>query len=178
MLTNEKGFTMIELLLVLFTVFLISSIILSIGTKWTAYSEEDIALQSIVTTMYSLQAYSMAHQVNTRLTFQSTEDHRMAYVASVPGYYEISRNILPEGMRLATSSNLMQVEFYADGAIARFGSIYFHTNNGLRRITVQIARGRVIISESKRIFLARSHPNSGHYYGRFWNITSPWNQFI
>lgn len=174
---DERGFTMIELLFVLFIVILMSSVIMAVGTKWTTLSEEDAALRSIVSTIYSLQAYAMAHEVNTRLIFRNTKG-RMAYVAEVPGYYEITRNLLPEGMTLITSSNLMTVEFYRDGAIAKFGTIRFRMKDGSqRRITVQIARGRMMIGESKRLFLAGSDVNARHYNGCLWDITSSWYTF-
>ena len=81
-------------------------------------------------------------------------------------------NILPEGMHVSSLSNLKTVEFHANGDIINFGRLTLLSNQGSRTIVFQMQRGRMTISESKRIFLAGSNPDTHNYSNRIWYITS------
>lgn len=156
---KESGFTMIELILVLSVVTIMSAIIIPVGEKWIRASEEENALQSLIVTIHSLQSYAMANEAYTQLLFMKVGS-RTAYVAAMPGREEFSRKLLPEGMYVLSSSNLKVVEFHGNGNIINSGTLMLGTKTGLIRITFQFQRGRMIISESKRIFLAGSNPHT------------------
>lgn len=155
--TNEKGFTLIELILVLSIVALMTAIIIPVGGKWVRTTTEEDAIESIVATVYSIQSYAMAHRVYTRLSFIDTGS-QTEYIASAPGHIELSRKLLPEGMYVSDSSGLKEIEFHANGNIIKFGVLTIVGESGRTRITFQFQRGRMIISESKRTFMAGSNP--------------------
>lgn len=171
MARNEGGFTLLELLLVLSIVIVMSAILIPVGDKWFKKNEEENTVQSIVLAVHSMQSYAMAHGVLTSLKFHSDGD-RMVYVGSASGKGELFRKFLPEGMRVGSSSNLKAVEFRADGNIVNSGKLILVGKSGLINIVFQFQRGRMIISESARVFMAGNNPHPlrpNHY---FWYATS------
>lgn len=172
---KENGFTMIELILVLSIVTIMSAIIIPVGEKWIRTTTEEDAINSLVVTIHSLQSYAMANKVYTRLSFRS-EGSRTQYVAAAPGRIEFSRKILPEGMYVLGSSKLKAVEFHSTGNIINSGTLTLGSNSGITTFTFQFERGRMIISESKGIFMAGSdsHPNRNH--DRLWYTSTTRNK--
>lgn len=173
--TAESGFTILELLLVLSIIVIMTAIIIPVGDKWIQTTEEEDAIQSVIVTLHSLQSYAMAHGVYTKLNFQSAGSRTM-YVASVPGKFEFFRKLLPEGLNIASSSNLKAVEFHADGDIIDSGRLTLVGKSGRTNIVFQFQRGRMIISESKRIFLAGSNSDARRPYGHLWYTSSTRNK--
>lgn len=169
--SGESGFTMIELILVLSIVTIMSAIIIPVGEKWIKATEEEDALQSLILTIHSLQSYAMANNAFTQLRFIK-EGTRTQYIAAHPGREEFSRKYLPEGMYVLSSSKLKEVEFHGNGNIINFGTLTLGTKTGLIRIAFQFQRGRMIISESKGIFMARSNPRPFSSPRRFWYASS------
>ncbi|QUW22259.1 type II secretion system protein [Sporosarcina sp. Marseille-Q4063] len=167
----ESGFTLIELVFVLTIAIILSAVIIPVGSKWIRTTAEDDAFKSIIITIQSLQSYSMANNAYTRLRFSKTGTKTM-YVAEAPGKIEFSRKLLPEGMHLSGFSNLISVEFSGNGDIISFGRLTLLTNRGSKTIVFQMQRGRMTISESKRIFLAGSNPDPHYYNDRIWYITT------
>ena len=172
---KEAGFTMIELILVLSIVTIMSAIIIPVGEKWIRTTEEEDALRSLIVTIHSLQSYAMANNAFTQLRFRKV-DSRTEYIAARRGQEEFSRKLLPKGMYVLSSSNLKVVEFHGNGNIINFGTLVLSTKTDLIRITFQFQRGRMIISESKRIFLARSNPGTHRHSHRLWYASSTRNK--
>lgn len=172
---NENGFTLLELVLVLVVVSIMTAIIIPVGEKWIRTTAEEDALQSLVVTIHSLQSYAIAHGAYTRLSFRKPESRTM-YVAAAPGREELSRKYLPEGMHLSTSSHLQAVEFQSNGDIFNFGTLTLVTKTGRTTITFQFQRGRMIISESKRIFMAGSDSHSRRHNHHLWYTAPPRNE--
>ena len=168
---RQAGFTLIELVFVLSITIILTAVIIPVGEKWIRTTAEDDAFKSIIVTIQSLQSYSMANHVYTRLRFTKPADQTM-YIAEAPGRTEFSRKLLPEGMHVASLSNLKAVEFHANGDIITFGRLTFLTNDGSRTIVFQMQKGRMTISESKRILLARSNSNPHNHPNCIWYITS------
>lgn len=172
---NEKGFTLIELLLVLSVVVIMTAIIIPVGGKWVRTTTEEDAIASLVATVYSIQSYAMAHGVYTKLSFIET-DSRTMYIASAPGKVEFSRKFLPEGMYIEDSSGLKEIEFHANGDIIKFGSLIIVGKSENTKITFQFQRGRMIISESKRTFMARSNPYPWSTRRHLWDVVASRNE--
>lgn len=146
--TKESGFTFLEMILILVVLSIVTAIILPIGDKWIQTASEEDALQSFISTVYNLQAYSMANYVGTSLEFKdSGTEYITSYLKKGEGRIEIARNLFPEGMRLLSSSQLKAVEFHANGDIVRSGTIALVTSSGLIEIRFQFQRGRMIIYE-------------------------------
>lgn len=141
---EESGFTFLELILVLSVLAIMTLIILPIGDKWIRTASEDDALQAFVAAIHNLQAYSMAHNVYTRLEFKNSGT---MYITSVPGKFEFARTVFPEGMKYVGTSQLKEVEFHANGNIVHSGTIVLERSTGPIEIRFQFQRGRMIIYE-------------------------------
>lgn len=176
---NEDGFTFLELLLVLSIVMIMSVIILPIGEKWLIKKEEEAAIQSIILTIHSLQSYAMANGVTTELNFpkESYGTLYKAHAGSGKNRIEISSNLLPDGMSLGSSSNLKQVRFHPNGDIRESGKLIMVGKSGHTHLTFQFQRGRMIISEPVRFFVARNNSNLIRSHGDFWYTSSIRNKY-
>lgn len=173
---KESGFTLVELILVLSIVAIMSAIIIPVGEKLIRTTEEEDALRSLMITIHSMQSYAMANKAYTQLRFRKVGS-RTEYIASIRGKEEFSRKQLPEGMYVLSSSNLKVIEFHGNGNIINFGTLVLGTKKDLIRITFQFQRGRMIISESKRVFLAGGNPGTHRNSHRFWYTASTRNKY-
>jgi len=149
---NEKGFTFLELLLVLSVVAIISAVIIPVGEKWIRTSVEEDALHLLISTIHSMQGYAIANGKATKVEFIKI-GKRTKYITAIPGK-QMSETYLPDGMRISNSSYLDSVEFHPNGDIIKFGSITLITTTGIIEIKFQFQRGRMIIAESERLFMA------------------------
>lgn len=176
---KEAGFTLLELLLVLSIVMIMSVIVLPIGEKWITNKEEKAAIQSIILTIHSLQSYAMANGVATELNFakESYGTLYKAHAGSGENRIEISSNLLPEGMLLGSSSSLKKIRFHPDGDIIESGKLIFVGKSGHTHITFQFQRGRMIISEPVRFFMARNNSNLIRPYGSLWYTSTVRNKY-
>lgn len=146
--TSESGFTFIEMILVLAVLSIMTAIILPIGDKWMQTESEDDALQAFMATVYSLQAYSMANYTTTGMEFRHAgTEYTAFYLSGREGKVEVAQNVLPKGMRLASSSQLKSLKFDGNGDILKPGTMAFLTRSGIIEIRFQFQRGRMIIYE-------------------------------
>ncbi len=136
------------MILVLAVLSIMTAIILPIGDKWMQAESEDNALQAFMSTVYSLQAYSMANYAATGLEFRdSGTEYTSFYLLSKEGKVEVAQNVFPKGMRLASSSQLKSINFDGNGDILKSGTMAFLTSSGIIEIRFQFQRGRMIIHE-------------------------------
>lgn len=175
-ITTDRGFTLIEMTFVLSIVLLLTITIMPLGFKAFRTASEEEAIASIISTIYNLQSYTMAHDELTRLSFKSTET-QTSYIAEVPGKKEFYRRLLPEGMYVSSTSGLKMVEFYGNGNIVHSGVLTIVGKTGRTAITFQFQRGRMIISESERIFLARSNSHNHNTFRYIWHAIASRNAY-
>ena len=125
---KDAGFTFLEIILVLSILSILTAIIIPIGNRWIRETSEEDAIKTLVTEIQSLQSYSLANGVYTKLDFR---DLGRVYVSSASGGIEFSRTRLPEGMRVPDSSNLKDIWFQPDGDILKLGTITILTSSGI-----------------------------------------------
>ena len=169
---NEHGFTFLEMLLVLSVMAILTIIILPIGDKWIKEKTEREAMQAFIAAIYDMQAYSIAHNAYTRMAIRNGGRDYITYVSSE----EIARGSFPEGMYYASSVGY-RVEFQGDGNIVNSGTATLVGKSGDFEIRFQFLRGRVVVYELERIFVAGSNPhvNGRHCHLRYaFAIRSPY----
>ncbi|WP_370627158.1 competence type IV pilus minor pilin ComGD [Psychrobacillus sp. INOP01] len=134
---NEKGYTLIEMLLVLTIVMVVSSSVLFITSTKMKDMEEERFYRQLHLDILRLQAISIGEN---RYTYLNFPNNRTQYKAESAGtvWFE---NDLPKNMRLSDESTLKVISFHPNGNINSFGNLLFETERGVKRITFYIGRG-------------------------------------
>lgn len=136
---DEKGFTFLEMLLVLSVVAVLTAVLLPIGNRWITKQSEEEALYTLIATIHHAQAYAMAHETYTSVRFRNSGKSYSLFAPSVEAYSIID---FPDGMRLVSGRS---VEFHPNGHIINPGTLKLRTSTGDRRLTLQLQHGRVLV---------------------------------
>lgn len=142
-LHNERGFTLIEMLVVLAIFMVISSALLYVTTeKLTNYTNEQIIdqtevlirlaqVKSIETkSMYELYAFN-CRDIMLR---NSTNRDEILF-----------EQTLPKGMELFISASSGKIRFHPDGNIRNAGSMSYHLDGFKYNFSINIGKGRLIL---------------------------------
>lgn len=140
--TREAGFTFLEIILVLSVLSILTAIIIPLGDRWIRETSDEEGLRLLIAEIQSLQSYSLANGVYTKLRFR---DLGREYVSSTTNGIELNRKRFPEGMTKLDSSNLKSVDFQPNGSLVELGTLAIRTNSGIILIKFQFQQGRMII---------------------------------
>ena len=140
---NEKGFTMIEMLLVLSIMMVATSSIIFVATSKLEEVEEKRFFRQFHLDMQRLQAIAIGEYKYTYMNFDENGSKYVAKNANVP-LFELK---LPDHLRLSTDSYLKGITFHPNGTVSQFGTFLFETRNGPKTVTVYIGRGRLKYEE-------------------------------
>ncbi|MEH7111908.1 competence type IV pilus minor pilin ComGD [Neobacillus niacini] len=143
MLHNQKGFTLIESLIVLSILLIISSITaFNIKPQYTSANEKAFISQ-LKADLYYGQQYAISHQMEVKVSFFEHE-HRYTIVAGSNRIVE--RNHSPN-IRVTQGTIPLFFKFNPTGNVDRFGSLFIRTPKKLLRLTVLIGKGRFYVIE-------------------------------
>jgi competence protein ComGD len=145
MVNNQKGFTLIESLVVL-SIFMIISSITAFNLKPQYYMVDDEAFfTQLKADLLFAQQYAISHQHEVTINFMA--DKHMYYIHEnyvlsplVEREYSPNINVIPGSLTL-------YFKFLHDGNVSRFGFLYFQTDDKLYRLTVMIGKGRFYVTE-------------------------------
>ena len=144
---KQKGFTFLELLLVLSIVAIVTIIIIPGGDKWVKKQSEKEALETFVATIHHAQAYAIAYEVSTAIKFKNSGAAYRLYTPNLESTKPIEVEF-PNGMHVITISNNMKgIEFTKAGNIVNSGTITLKTSAGVKLITLQLQHGRVLVRD-------------------------------
>ena len=136
---NEKGFTLIEMLLVLFIVLLFSAI----AFKFTIQYSEKRVIEQVITQLQldilTAQAKAIEEQQSVQIKF--SVDNRYVMFNEFGTIY-VERN-LPEEIKFNILSNLQRIWFTSLGEVVGFGTIRFNTSEGEKVLIINIHKGRI-----------------------------------
>ncbi|WP_339250533.1 competence type IV pilus minor pilin ComGD [Sporosarcina sp. FSL W8-0480] len=142
MKNNQSGYTFLEMLLVLSVVLILTVVIIPIGDRWIQKQSEEEALQTFIATIHHAQAYAIAHEVHTSITFPNSG---RSYSLHTPNPVTYSTIDFPDGMRWVAGDRLKKVDFHPNGHIINPGTLIIRTSTGDKRITLQLQHGRMLI---------------------------------
>lgn len=134
---NEKGFTMLEMLLVLMIVMVVSSSVLFLISPKMKKVEEERFYKQLHLDILRLQAISIGELGYTVLDFPN---NRTKYEGKMRGMLLFEKEF-PQQIRLSSNSSLKDIAFHPNGNISDFGNLLFKTDDGEKRMTVYIGRG-------------------------------------
>lgn len=140
---DEKGFTLIETVLVLSIVIVITSSIIYVTSSKIDQVEERRFFRQFHLDVQRLQSIAIGEYKYTYLKF---EENGTKYVGK-SGNIALFENQLPTHMRLTSLSNLKDVAFHPNGTVSQFGTLTFETKKGLKSVTLYIGSGRLNYEE-------------------------------
>ncbi|MFJ7971429.1 competence type IV pilus minor pilin ComGD [Psychrobacillus sp. NPDC096389] len=140
---DEKGFTLIETILVLSIVMVITSSIVYVTTSKLEETEERRFFRQFHLDMQRLQSIAIAESKYTHIYFDGNGTKYIGGLSDAP-LFEYK---LPKHMRLSFNSNLKRVSFHPNGTVSQFGTLYFETGTGHKTVTIYIGGGKVNYEE-------------------------------
>lgn len=142
---NEKGFTLIEMLLVLMIVIVVSSIALNVTIKNIKVDQTKEFFRQFQIDMHYLQSYAMAYKETVRVLY--VKDGK-EYIGIVGTNKIVLRRTMPEGYS-GNTANTFVLQYLPNGNVSRVGALTFHTPEGGRRLKVYIGKGRLQLDEAR-----------------------------
>jgi competence protein ComGD len=145
MKNNQKGFTLIESLLVLSIFMIISSITVFSLKPQHSVMEDTAFLTQLKADLYYAQQYAISHQDEVSIVF-------------FPNQYRYSISLRPELPSIINrnySTNIyinegsipLYFKFLKDGNVNKFGTFFIQTKNKKYVITFLIGKGRFYVKE-------------------------------
>lgn len=141
---NSKGFTLIEVLLVLSIVFVITSSVLFVSSSYVQKNSLQLFINQFKLDVYHLQSVSVSDGIYSTLVF---DDTRTSYTTRKSFYQPLVKRTLPKGVTLSNQSGLSQLSFHPNGSIEKFGTLIFNTPNGDLIFRFYIGKGRIAVEE-------------------------------
>jgi competence protein ComGD len=145
MIFNQKGFTLIESLVVL-SIFLIISSITVVSIKPQYYmADDETFISQLKADLYYAQQFAISHQKEVKVNF-------------IPNRYSYSiyeNNNSPKIIERKYSSNIqvspgsipLYFKYLPNGNVDQFGSLYFKSKEKSYRLTILIGKGRFYVIE-------------------------------
>lgn len=135
--SDEKGFTIIEMLLVLSIVMVVSSSVILLSASKLEEMEEERFYKQLHLDIQRIQAISIGENKYTYIYFIN---NRRSYQARSANIILFEKE-LPRNMHLADESTIKTISFHPNGNLNNFGNLLFETERGEKRITLYIGRG-------------------------------------
>ena len=141
---NSRGFTLIEMLLVLTIIGIITSIVCHVTLSISEKRNIDQFFNQLIFDIQNMQALAIKEEEKIAINFNSSN----AYYA----YYDLKDEKIitrtyPEGVKLNNYSNLKLLLITSNGNISKFGTLIFNTPYGERKLIVYIQEGRLRLVE-------------------------------
>lgn len=136
---NEKGFTLIEMLIVLFIIFTISFVSAKITIKMSEKAIVDYFFHQLLLDIQMAQTMATEKQRNVIIHFSSNNNYQIHHnLEDVIAYREIP-NIIQFN---AEASDMITIRINHKGHIEKFGKVIFNTPFGKKTLMIYIAKGR------------------------------------
>lgn len=142
---NQKGFTLIESLVVLSIFMIISSITVFSLKPQHSIIEDEAFLTQLKSDLYFAQQYAISHQ----------HEVSVVIIPEKYSYYLLLRTDLPPILMRNYSKNIyftvgslpLYFKFLSDGNVNQFGTLFIQTKNKRYLLTVLIGKGRFYVKE-------------------------------
>ncbi|MGX6442735.1 competence type IV pilus minor pilin ComGD [Neobacillus sp. K501] len=145
MINNQKGFTLIESLVVLSIFIIISSItVVSIKPQYYMADDETFISQLKADLNYA-QQFAISHQKEVKVNFIPNRFRYIIYENNnSPNIIE--RQYSPN-IHVSPGSIPLYFKYLPNGNVDQFGSLYFKSTEKSYRLTILIGKGRFYVAE-------------------------------
>lgn len=142
-INGQRGFTLVEMLLVLAIVVLLSTFAVRFTIKNIEQHQTEQFFKQFQQDMHYLQSYAMAHNVSVRMDIRSNGKRYLGIATSKGTILEKST---PNGYSLV-QWNPYRIQYLPNGNVSTIGALTFLTPEGKRQIQVYIGKGRMRLDE-------------------------------
>lgn len=142
---SEKGFTLVEALLVLSVFMIISSITAFSLKPQYERAEIDAFLTQFEADLFYAQQYAISHQHEITINLQFSQHYY--YVRDRYDQPQIIRRTYSEKINVIPLSQPFSFKFTGDGNINKFGVWDIQCGAKMYRMTFQIGKGRFYVVE-------------------------------
>jgi competence protein ComGD len=142
---TERGFTLIEVLLVLSIFLIVSSIALFTVKPHYQFIEKTLFFTCLKDDLYYAQQYAISHQRPVHVYFLADE-HRYIVNDHLNEKMIVERSY-SKLIKVQEGSLKLSFKFTFDGKIDRFGSIYITIGKDIYRMTFLLGEGRFYVAK-------------------------------
>lgn len=138
---DEQGFTLIEMLLVLFIVMSLTGIVVKISLKVAEAKEIERFFTQLQIDIQFIQMYSMQQQEYVSMKFESPTNR---YIIKKDMHTIDFERPFPKNVEfLSGPSTFVTIMYKANGNVSKSGTLYFSTPQGVRKVIITLGVGRV-----------------------------------
>lgn len=141
--SNEKGFTLLEMLVVLAILFIIVFCIFPLNFSLQEKIQEDHFLNILKRDLYYGHTYAITNQKNVTFMYRWEENSYDLRVHNQP----ILKRKLPEEISFRPSQDMNRFSFHPNGNISNFGTLTFYVGNNKYKVIFTIGKGRFRIEK-------------------------------
>lgn len=142
---NSNGFTLIEMLLVLFIVLLMSSIVFKITVTLSEKRVVDQFFQQLVFDIQEMQALAIEKDETIIIQFNNYNQYKAFNVLNDDNM--IIQKDFPPNITFDITSNLKRFRINPNGTVAEFGTLIFNTPFGVTHLIIYLTKGRLRLVE-------------------------------
>ncbi len=142
---NQKGFTFIEMLLVLSITMIICMIGINVFKDQLDRQLEDRFIQQLKTDIELTQTLSYQYKSSTNLYVPKELSEVRIYVSKINKEKPILVRKYPKNILFHHTSNMNTVQFTEKHTVAKGGTMVFSINGRLTKLIVYLGEGRVKI---------------------------------
>lgn len=143
MAANEKGFTFVELLIVLAITLLVGSIVFSYGEKGLKNREIEHYFDQLINDSLYIQTYAVNKKAKTSIEFNvSTHQYTAKNLATNEILF---KRDMPISLKISNMSTVRKIAYNEKGNASYAGRIICEYINGQKEVFVYIGSGRVYI---------------------------------
>lgn len=143
MVPNQRGFTFVELLIVLAITLLVGSIVFSYGERGLKNKEIEHYFDQLINDSLYIQTYSVNKKVKTSIEF-NVATHQ--YTAKNLMTNEVLfKRAMPISLKISNLSTVRKIAYNEKGNASYAGRIICEYINGEKEVFVYLGSGRVYI---------------------------------
>ncbi len=137
---SERGYTVIEMLIVLFIVMCLSAIVVKYSLKAAETRELEQFFTQIQLDIQYIQTYSMHQMEYISIKFEGSSKR---YIIKKDIFTELFERPFPKGVEfIPSSSSIYTIIYNGNGNVMTPGTVYFKTPQGIKKVVITLGRGR------------------------------------
>jgi len=145
-MNNSKGFTLVEMLVVLSAIFMLSTTTIFLFTPQDANLEKNLFFAQLKSDLLYAQQYAISHQEKIAVHIMPENNYYYIRSNEYGDAYLIQRYYSPD-IKIEKGSMSLYFQYMPDGNIDSFGSLYIKLRNRTYKLMILIGKGRFYVTE-------------------------------